>query len=385
MAHQNYDIIIVGAGTVGSIFALKLALLRPDLTIALIDSKIDDDFDFSAIDNRIFAISANNYKVLLELNVWPEKRFGSIDKMNVRGDVDSNLFLETEGDYLAKTVENSYLLYLICQKLKTLNNVSLIIDKIETIDNNPGNPIELISEKNKYIGYLLVGADGVNSFVRNKVSFKINSYNYNRFGIVANFLCEKNHNNIAHQWFKNDKILAYLPYLDDNIISIVLSIDNPDCLFKMKTNELEDYIASLGNYELGKMQLISSINSYPLKLNIVNNIYKKNIVLIGDAAHTIHPLAGLGINIGFNDAFELANILSRLVDKEQFGSIAVLNKYSLSRITSVIKMQLFCHFLFNFFAIENDVLRNVRNLGFKIINKSIYLKKLIVSQVNKLV
>ena len=386
MVHQNYDVIIVGAGNVGSIFALQLALLRPDLSIALLDSKINDNFDFNHIDNRIFAISSNNYNKFVELGIWPNDRFGSIDKMNIRGDVDSSLFLETNDDnYLAKTVENSYLLYLIYQKIKSLGNISFIIDKIEYIDYNVANKVELSSKENKYISHLLVGSDGNNSFIRNTLLLKTNVYDYNKFGIIANFLCEKKHNNIAHQWFKNDKILAYLPYRDNNIVSIVLSTDNVDDLLNMQTNEFEDYIASLSNYELGKMNLISSINSYPLKLNIVENIFKKNIILIGDAAHTIHPLAGLGINIGFNDAFNLAYNLSKVIDKSELGSIKVLNKYSLSRVTSVTKMQLFCHFLFNFFAIEDGVLKNIRNIGFNIINKSSYLKKIIVKQINQLV
>jgi 2-octaprenylphenol hydroxylase len=386
MITKNFDIIIVGSGCVGGVFALQLAQLRPDFNIALLDFKAYSQFDYSLIDNRIFAISNNNYKNLVNLGIWPESRYGCIDNMNIHTDTDANLSLIADAEIvnLAKTVENSVLLDLIYQKLNQLNNVSILTDEILTIE-YLHDKILINAKKSQYRSYLLVGADGATSFVRKQFQLRTSSYDYHRFGIVANFKCEKNHNNIAHQWFKDDKILAYLPCLNSNIISIVLSTNDVDNIINMSAVELEDYIANLADYTLGKIKLVSKVDSYPLKLNVVHSIFKKNLVLIGDAAHTIHPLAGLGINIGFCDAFKLAEDLAKILDKNQLGNTSLLHKYSLSRISSVIRMQMLCHGLFNFFAIKSSVFRAISNLGVKVINNNSYLKKIIVSGINKLI
>ena len=135
--NKIFDVIIVGSGGVGSLFALQLGVLRPDFNILLLDDKLYNDFDYNSIDNRIFAISNYNYQKLSDLGVWPEKRFAVISKMDIHTGFDTNLLLDANLNIdelsLARTIEQGVLLDLIRQKLLSLNNVTTVVDSISDI------------------------------------------------------------------------------------------------------------------------------------------------------------------------------------------------------------------------------------------------------------
>lgn len=382
MKVHTFDIIVVGGGLVGFTFALDIAHKTPKLSIAIIDYKPVLALADGVLDSRIYAVSPHNVDYLKSLNAWPNEggKVGTIDKMDVYGDSNGCIILDKRDSYqvfLSKTIESNYLQQAILAQLSELTNITFIYDELLSLDYLDNNKVKLGGANNNYISTLIVGADGANSFVRKAININAKQIGYPQHGIVANFECEKPHNNTARQWFNNGKILAYLP-LPNNRISIVWSCSDHQELLDLDTYDFENLVASASGYELGKLTLINKPQIFPLSLYLLDKVYASNVVLIGDAAHTIHPLAGQGVNLGFSDARVLAYELSKL-KSYQIADTVVLNRYSNKRVMLVRKMQLTCHALQGLFSNDNSFVKTVRNIGLNIFNRVTILKKYLIS------
>jgi ubiquinone biosynthesis UbiH/UbiF/VisC/COQ6 family hydroxylase len=382
MKNYNFDIIVVGGGLVGLAFILDTAKRNSKLKLAVIDNKPFVELSDDVIDNKIYAISPSNVKYLQNINVWPNEnesnRIGTINKMDVFGDCGGNIILDKKTahqPYLAKTIEYNYLQRHIIAEIANYENISIFYDKLTAIERNTSNQVNLSGQSNRYTATLLVGSDGSSSFVRHAMGVEFKAIDYNQYGVVANFITSMPHNNIARQWFINGKILAYLP-MSENRISIVYSCDNK--MFEMDNDAFANHISNIGNNCLGKLTLISKPEAFALKLYFIDQIWQPNIVLIGDAAHTIHPLAGQGVNLGFADAMILAKTISK-IKSYQLGDSSVLNHYSKERFFAVKKMQYACHLLQRLFGIENTFIRNIRNQGLNLVNRLSWIKKILIS------
>ncbi len=384
MEVKNFDIIVVGGGLVGLVFALDLARKKPKFQIAIIDAKAPIILDDNVLDSRVYAISPHNVNYLENISAWPidQSRIGTIDKMDVYGDAGGNIVfnkLDNNQFYLAKTIESNLLQKNILFAISDLDNVSFIYDELQKIEYIAENKIKLIGANGQYISYLIVGADGTNSFVRNQLDFTLNQIDYMSHGIVANFTCEKPHNNTARQWFNAGSILAYLP-LPQNKISIVWANNHYKEIMGMDQTIFEGLVAKVGNHTLGGLKLITQCESFPLKMNLLEKTFTKNIVLIGDAAHTIHPLAGQGVNLGFCDAKNLDDTLCS-VEKYHIADTTTLSTYDKKRLIAVKKIQLTCHSLNRLFAIDNQVIKHIRNFGLNMVNNVPFIKRFLASNV----
>ncbi len=373
-----YDIVVVGGGLVGASFVLDLINKNPNLNIAIVD-RFAPDFSQNEVgfDNKIYAISPRNYEHLINLGVnINQEKIGVIDAMKVRGNVNSLIEFSKEdcqNNYLAKIIEYRNLLKAVYDQLKLFSNVQFIytlLSKINQLDDKV-----CLVDNNGELFYTrwLVGADGANSFVRQHMNIQIESIAYYQSGLVANFECEISHQNIAQQWFSGDSILAYLP-LPNKQISIVWSSDNTNELLNLNEQELCDAVSRAGGNSLGNLKLITKPMAFPLKLNLISKFYQDNIILIGDAAHTIHPLAGQGVNLGFGDAWALAQIMSDIntLDANK------ISRYNYSRLGEVRKMQMTCHLLHRLFHNRSWTVNKIRNFGLNLINKTRLLKKALI-------
>jgi len=374
---NNIDIIIIGGGLVGATFAIDLAQNNPQLKIVIIEKYPIIANNIAS--NRVYAISPQNVNYLSSLNVWPEKQAGTISKMDVYGDNNGNINLDAQLAntlFLAKTIAAKDLHQKLMDKLDQFVNIKQIYDNLTDIVFHQ-NKVEVIGTKTYYCS-LVVGSDGANSWVRSKAEIKFKSKDYNQYGIVANFSCQFEHNNIAYQWFDQGEILALLPMVG-NQISIVYSCFKHEQILKLNSLELSNLIEQKSKFKLGELKLISNVDAFPLKINTLDKIYANGVVLLGDAAHTIHPLAGQGINIGFNDAQYLAKILAKCKNY-QIADKAVLFAYNNNRIPRIKSMQLICNSLFELFASNNMLVKQSRNLGLNLFNSSKILKKIIINK-----
>ena len=222
---------------------------------------------------------------------------------------------------------------------------------------------------------LIIGADGANSWVRAQAGIAVQENAYGHHGVVANFHTEKNHHGTAYQWFKHGEVLAYLP-LPDHKISIVWSTAAPEKLTALAPDDLAAAVTAQGEGMLGRLSPLSPAFAFELILRRPATTVAQRIMLIGDAAHTIHPLAGQGVNLGFGDAIEFARLSQNAAD---LGAHQLLKRYAQNRLEPVRTMQLSCDGLFHLFG-ENHLpaLPWLRNNGLNWVNAAAPLKQRLI-------
>jgi ubiquinone biosynthesis UbiH/UbiF/VisC/COQ6 family hydroxylase len=377
---HNYDIIVVGGGLVGLAFALDMAKRNCRIEIAVIDNQPFVPLIDKQLDNKVYAIAPSNVAYLKQLKAWPEEfdRIGTINKMDVYGDAGGNVLLnKNDGSqpFLAKTIEYAYLQQQLLAEINKAVNISLIYDELNSLDLTNGI---IYAANNNYRAALIIGSDGANSQVREAMNADTTVFSYEQVAIVGHFKCEKPHKNIARQYFTNGKIMAYLPVTDKHI-SIVYSLEDYQHLLDASASELAEEISKAGHYSLGQLQALNKPQAFPIRLYLVNQVYANKVVLIGDAAHTVHPLAGQGVNLGFADAALLADILEK-VRPSQYGDTAILAKYALLRVPKVRQMQYVCHWLKLLFTNDKQLLNLGRNFGLNVVNRSRLLKRFFVTR-----
>ncbi len=378
---MKFDIIVVGGGLVGYGFALDLAQKKPNLTIAVLEHREYLAPELSKLDSRIYAISPDNISYLESLNLEIDlSRVGTIKKMDIFGDQNGNIIFNNKVAkqlFLAKTIEYNNLQNSLYLKLKTISNIKLIYDDLKEIVYKD-NDIILIGSKEAYASRLVVGADGADSFIRKSSQLEIEELNYQEHGVVANFECQYYHNNTAYQWFSDRGVLAYLP-LPNKQISIVWATKEYQKLTSLNAEDFTLEVEAMGLNKLGNLKLITKPQVFPLRLYMLKKIYANKIALIGDAAHTVHPLAGQGVNLGFTDARVLAEILSEC-QSYQVGDSAILSKYNDLRVCKIRLMQLTCHALYCLFKFNSPLLKRVRNRGLNFVNLISFVKKYLINE-----
>lgn len=375
---MSYDIAIVGGGLVGAGFALSTIKENPKLKIIILEqSKPNFNCDSGNYDNRIYAISPNNFNKLNAYGVEiGDVRAGVINQMEIFGTNSKIEFdrKDCNGKYLAKIIESRSLLSAIYNELLSYPQIEFSYGSVEEIS-FISNEFIIKNKENIINANWLVASDGANSFVRRKFDFKLEEIPYYQSGVVANFKCEKPHNNTAYQWFLDDGVLAYLP-LPDNQISIVWSTDRVNELLSLTPEKFCNEVALASRNKLGKLEVITSPAAFPLKMNLVESFIKEKVILIGDAAHTIHPLAGQGVNLGFGDAWELATIMA---NSNSNPDNADLQRFNAKRLLEVRKMQMTCHTLHRLFHNQNILVDKLRNLGLNIVNNLGFVKKMLIN------
>ncbi len=378
---ERFDIAIVGAGPVGASLALALA---DHWRVALIDraapplaSLADDDWD-----NRIYAVSPASLAFLQRLGAWPMARAGQIREMDVRGDAGGVLrfdALELGRDCLAATVENRLMQATLWTALQ--GRVSCFAPAALQRINWMEPCAELVFEEGKAVqAALLIGADGAQSWLRTQTGIGFDRKPYGQSGVVANFHCERPHLGVARQWFRDDGILAWLP-LPGNRVSMVWSTTPSHAaeLLDMAPEALANMVAAAGGQAWGRFTPLTPAAAFPLSLGRARSMIGPRLALVGDAAHTVHPLAGQGVNLGFGDAAKLAELLLASPSRDP-GDAMLLSRYARHRAEPVLTMQTLCDGLHALFSHQHTLLAPVRNLGMSLTNRAGPLKRALMRQ-----
>lgn len=379
---MKFDIVIVGGGLVG--LCLVAALKNSHLQVALIEPhanpSIPSDLSW---DSRVYAISPGSAELLMQLGIWQEianERITPVYDMAVYGDdncaqIDFSAY-EIGLPQLAYIVENRQLQNSAWNVLKMCNDHLHIFSEKCTAISFFDSHVSLQLENGEQIETaLVVGADGLNSWVRNQAAINALKRSYQQVGIVANFETEFSHRNIARQWFRRDGVLAFLP-LPDKRISIVWSADDQhaDALLQLPLEDLCQHVQEVSLNALGKMKVITSPVGFPLNFLHADQLVKPRVVLIGDAAHGIHPLAGQGVNLGLRDVRELARIINSQHRPFDCGDFLMLRRYEIARKEDILALELITDGLQKLFCNSNPTIARLRNLGLEMTNRLPFIK-----------
>jgi len=379
---ECFDVLVVGGGLVGA--SLALALSRHGRRVGLIEGQqpprdgLADTHDW---DPRVYAVSPANRAFLDSLNAWPDmSRIGTVSAMDVRGDGNGRIAFSAADagqPALAWIAENRWMLATLWQQLAQSNACCITGVRPLSVSHHPRHVSLSLDDGRTLNTRLLVGADGANSWIRQQTSIHVAVSPYGHSGVVANFVAEHDHGNIARQWFLGDGILAWLP-LPERRISIVWSTATPDALTRLSADELCATVAKAGGQALGQLHCLTPAQAFPLRLMRPDSVIAPRIALVGDAAHTVHPLAGQGVNLGFGDAQALAALLASHTGDA--GDLLLLRRYQRMRREAVNTMQLTCDGLFKLFHTRDPLLGWLRNTGLSLTQRLPLVKRQLARQ-----
>lgn len=369
--NTHYDFIVVGGGVVGLLAAITLSKLQGQ--ICLIEKR---ELESVAQDRRVVALNLASVNVLKHLDLWEEVvAKGPIKQMVVcdhmaDGCVSFDLNQTTESE-LGFIVEQQSLLRVLLSHLERLGVRHYFGQSIAQFD--PKGSLRLSSGA-QLSADLMLGADGVNSFVREQTGIATSNYDYQQAATVATLKCEKPHHQTAYQFFHASGPVALLPLQDSHLISLVWSISHDaqnvqtDATFCQSLYEHVDGV-------LGEMTLESPRKSFPLKRMHAKSYWQDKCVLLGDAAHMIHPLAGQGLNLGFMDVATLYDVLSQWHAQGKVDLSRYLNRYQRQRRAHASLLQgTMDAFHFGFKSRKMSLI-SLRNWGLNRVNSTQFLKK----------
>jgi 2-octaprenylphenol hydroxylase len=379
---QQFDLIIVGGGLAGA--SLAIALRDTPLRVALVENQAPTRPE--GWDARVYAISPANVAFLERIGAWKHldaERISPIRGMDVRGDSGGRLAFsayEAGVPELGWILESSLMACEFWESAKRQSNLTLLCPSSpKSLDfAADGARLELV-DGSILSARLVVGADGRDSWVRRTAGLSAVNTPYGEKGVVANLETEWPHRNIAHQWFRDDGVLAYLP-LPGNRISIVWSTpdENADQLCALPPDSFSQRVAAAGSNCLGRLQVVTAPVAFPLRLMRVPQTVAPRLALVGDAAHGIHPLSGHGINLGFQDVSELATLLAGAQPWQDIGDGRFLQRYQRARREETVLMQTTTDSLRRLFRDAPPGLRGLRNLGLNLTNGLPFVKNALV-------
>lgn len=375
-----FDVLIIGGGLVGA--SLAAALKSSGLSVALVEAQ-PLTADEQGWDNRIYAISPGSAAFLTECGAWQGldmSRVQPIEQMRVFGDEGAELDFsayQLGTPELAFILENRLLQKSLWQVLQQQDNLTLFHPArcVKLVWHEEAAHLKLEDGRNIQ-AKLVVGADGGDSWVRQQAGMDATASPYQQHGVVGNFRTEIPHLDTAYQWFQPDSILALLP-LPQQQVSMVwaVSAEKSSSLLHLPHEELCAQIAIAAQHTLGALNMVSPPISFPLRLLKLPQIIKPRLALIGDAAHNVHPLAGQGVNLGFRDAHQLAQILLQREPRQDCGNLQLLRRYHRARQEDILSMQITTDMLKKLFNNSNPLLRFARNFGLATTNRMTPLKK----------
>ena len=384
---QAFDIIIVGGGVVG--LTQALALTPSGLSIGVVESYVSQGMPDGEPQLRVSALTLATENILRNLDAWQHldlNRVSSYVDMQV-WDKDSfgkiAFFAEqVQQQQLGHIVENQAIRHSLWVQAQNSEQITLLAPKkIQHLAFGQQECFITLDDNSQLSARLVIGADGANSIVKKQANLAQTFWDYDQQAIVATVKTALPHQHTARQIFTATGPLAFLPLWEEHLCSIVWSQDEPVAAELLSLSEAEFNKALIVAFDntLGLCEVQGKPQSFPLKMRYTRQWVDNRVAIIGDAAHTIHPLAGQGANLGILDAAALAQHIIKLVTlNKDFGLAKNLRPFERWRKTEAVKMVAAMEGFKRLFAGDNPFKKLLRDTGLSLANKSTMTKQKII-------
>jgi ubiquinone biosynthesis UbiH/UbiF/VisC/COQ6 family hydroxylase len=278
---------------------------------------------------------------------------------------------------LGAIVENELVQFSLLQRLRELGVEVRFETRVSALQWSTGPTVITVEGGEELTADLVVGADGANSRIRKSASIAVSSWNYPQHALVTHVRCSKPHQDIAWQRFLQNGPIALLP-LSENRVSVVWSTtpDRAEAALAASDVELSKILTRISDGVLGELTADSPRGRFPLRAQIAKEYVRYGLALVGDAAHCVHPLAGQGVNLGFADVAELADVVATALENgEHPADLPVLRRYARARRGANATMLYFIDGLNKLFLSKAPALTRIRATGMRLFNESGPIKR----------
>ncbi len=388
----NSDVVIVGAGLVG--LTAAIALSRLGKQVVLTDAQPLPVFppdwveDTAHWDARIYALTNETVDWLTEIGVWqhvPVSRVNAMTAMHLWSPTDAHskpgLSLDAADAHLAHMgyiVESQALVH-ACWQVLADTDVTIITDAPAQTLQHSGHKVQLTLPQHEIEAQLLLGADGARSWVREQCVVNVSIVDFAQTALVTNYIAEKPHGNIARQWFGAHETLALLP-LPQQQVSLVWALPHGEASAKqdLSPEALAAEVEQRCGYALGKLIPSGAVLKFPLMQKTADAMALPCVLLLGDAAHQVHPMAGQGVNLGFQDVQALCAELVKLPALRPLGDKSFLRHVMRTRQLDILKMHTLTRGLDKLFSRPEPAWTHAAILGLRGVENSAMLKRFLI-------
>ncbi|MBT8422753.1 MAG: 2-octaprenyl-6-methoxyphenyl hydroxylase [Gammaproteobacteria bacterium] len=373
----DYDVVVAGGGLVGG--SLAVALAQTDLRVALIEAVPPDSAAQPSFDDRTIALSHGSCKILQQLGLWPLLRDSvfPVERIHIseQGRFGTALIVAAEQGIaeLGYVIKGRELGHALWQKIGDLPTLDVICPGTVTATSQSVSSCRSLTvatqgQERRIETQLLVVADGARSALRAALGVGASRDDYEQTAIVANVQVAKRYTgHTAYERFTPDGPLALLPGIDGRY-TVVLArpSDNAEALLQLDDDNFLQVVQSCIGMRLGRLQKLGQRSSYPLELVQTAALTTSRAVMIGNAAHGLHPVAGQGFNLGLRDVASLAEILADAARSEHAldaGAESLLAEYAAWRDQDQRNVVRFTDGLIRLFGRKGRMLAAGRGLG----------------------
>lgn len=363
------DLVIVGAGMVG--LALAAALKSSGLQIIVIDQADAPNVLTDDPEIRVSALNLASERFLTRIDVWPLlQRKQTFEHMYVWEKDSFGQFAIDADDlnvtHLGHIVENKAVQLALLESLNSSSVDVITGHAIQSVSENAQGVVLMLDNQQPIFSQLVVGADGAQSWLRRHCKMPLASWDYEHTAVVGTVKTSETHQNTARQVFTTEGPLALLPLWNANECSFVWSVppEKAKLLAEMSPEAFSQQMATAFDLKLGLISLMSERQLCPLTARYARQWVDSRFILIGDAAHTIHPLAGQGANLGLMDAAALAEVLTMLIeqDKHIFNTDA-LKQFERWRKSEAVKYLAAMESLKRIYQVSDPIAKLIRGVG----------------------